>query len=85
MERNIGKIRGRGSFKIWPRERLRGPENEIHFYSMCARELNLSSLFVGDDSTAKTTTKNTFWFSWSAMLAVTPAVISNCHGNGAGR
>jgi hypothetical protein len=29
--------------------------------------------------------KNTFWFSWSAMLAVTAAVISNCHGNGAGR
>lgn len=38
-----------------------------------------------DDLTAKTTTKNTFWFSWSATLAVTAAVISNYHGNGAGR
>ncbi len=35
-----------------------------------SHELNLSSLYVGDDSAAKTTTKKTFWFSWSAMLAV---------------
>ena len=27
---------------------------------MCARELNLSSLYFGDDSAAKTTTKITF-------------------------
>jgi len=27
---------------------------------MCAHELNLSSLYVGDDSTAKTTTKKHF-------------------------
>ena len=31
--RNIGQIRGRGSFKIWPRERLRRPEFEIYFDS----------------------------------------------------
>jgi len=60
MERNIGKIRGRGSFKIWPRYWLRGPENELYLYSMCAHELNLCSLYVGDDSVAKTTTKKHF-------------------------
>ena len=37
IERNIDQIRGRGSLKIWPRQRLRGPEFEIYFYSMCAQ------------------------------------------------
>ena len=60
MERHVGQTRGRGSLKIWPRQRLRGPENEIYFYLTWAHELNLSSLYVGDDSTAKISTKKHF-------------------------
>jgi len=60
MERSVGKMRGPGRFPIRPKKRLRGPEHEIYFYSMCAHELNLSSLYVGDDSGAKPTTKKHF-------------------------
>jgi hypothetical protein len=39
---------------------------------MCAHELNLSSLYVGDDSAAKNNhEKNFLVLIWSAMLAVT--------------
>ena len=59
------------------------PENEIYFYSMCAHELNLSSLYVSDDSIAKISTK-TLCYSWSTILAksVVVAVSKSGRGNG---
>ena len=57
---HVGQVRGRGSLRILPGERLRWPENEINFYSACAHVISFSSMHVRDDSVAKSTTKNRF-------------------------